>query len=124
MATILIVEDNMDIQDVETMYLEMEDHDIYTAENGKIGVEKALELKPDLIIMDMHMPVMGGHEAVRILRFDHLYTGLIIAVTASVLRTNVINALEVGCDGFIPKPIGEDFPDLITKFLDGTHDIK
>ena len=58
MAKILIVEDQADIRELIQEWLEMEDHDVHQAENGKIGIEMALELRPDLILTDMHMPIM------------------------------------------------------------------
>ena len=117
MARILIVEDNIDIRDMMKDHLEMEDHEIYEAENGKEGVDMALSLRPDLITMDMHMPIMNGHEAVETLRKHHGYTGKIIAVTASVMKSDRAVNTGSGCNGFILKPIGEDFGALIEEFL-------
>uniref|UniRef100_A0A1S7LFL0 Putative polar-differentiation response regulator DivK. [divK] n=1 Tax=Magnetococcus massalia (strain MO-1) TaxID=451514 RepID=A0A1S7LFL0_MAGMO len=117
MATILIVEDQADIRDMVRLWLEMDDHEVFEAENGQVGVEQVLELKPDITLMDMHMPVMDGHEAVEVLRKEHGYQGLIIAVTASAMKTDVDRVKETGCNGFIPKPIGEDFGELVNGFL-------
>ncbi len=121
MAKILIVEDQDDIREVEEMHLEMYDHEIYQATNGKEGVEMALFIRPDLIIMDMHMPIMNGHEAVDALRRQHGYTGKIVAVTASVMKSDTALSTESGCNGFIPKPIGDDFGDIIAEFLKGEN---
>lgn len=117
MAKILIVEDNSDIAEVMREWLEMEDHEVHWAENGLIGIEMALKLKPNLILTDMHMPVMGGQEAVRLLRDQHHYTGKIIAVTASVMAMDIAEIRKSGCNGIISKPIGEDFYKLVESFL-------
>ncbi len=119
MARILIVEDNLDIREMMKDHLEMEGHEIYEAENGKEGVDRALSLHPDLITMDMHMPIMNGHEAVETLRKHHGYTGKIIAVTASVMKSDTAINTESSYNGLISKPIGENFCALIEAFLEG-----
>ncbi|MEO5333979.1 MAG: response regulator [Magnetococcus sp. YQC-5] len=116
MARILIVEDQPDIRSMLTLRLELEEHDIETAENGAIGVEKALANTYDAILMDMHMPVMDGHEAVLLLRTKG-YTGLIVAVTASASLHDTHRAIKEGCDAFITKPIGDDFETKIEEIL-------
>ncbi len=105
---ILIAEDSIEIQVMLQRKLRKTDWEIHTAENGQIAVEKAFELQPDLILMDMQMPVMDGHEAVRILRKKG-YTGIISALTASVMEKETDQALKVGCDYFISKPIDKTF---------------
>ena len=60
MAVILLVEDQENIREFVSMMLEIDGHEIHEAENGQIGVEMALNLMPDLILTDMHMPIMGG----------------------------------------------------------------
>jgi len=63
-------------------------------------VEKAMAIQPDLILMDMHMPVMNGYQAVRSLR-EQGYKGIIIACTSVREYSDI---LEAGCDGIIEKP--------------------
>ncbi|MCW8890019.1 MAG: response regulator, partial [Sedimenticola sp.] len=84
MARILLVEDDVMISRMLSLRLQMKGHQVELAENGKVGMEKALATPYDIILMDMHMPVMDGHEATKALR-DAGYTGLIVAVTASVM---------------------------------------
>lgn len=105
---VLLVEDNMDIQKMLNRKLGKQGWEVHFAVNGKEGVEKAWELKPDLILMDMHMPVMDGHEATRLLRKDG-YEGKIAALTASVMNLEAETALKDGCDALIPKPIDKSF---------------
>jgi len=119
MATILLVEDQEDIRETMRLWLEMNDHEVHEAENGKVGVEMALKLQPNLILMDMHMPIMGGCEATQSMRNQHGYNGKIVAVTASVMKRDTKIVQESGCNGFIPKPIGMDFGDLVEGFLNG-----
>jgi len=66
----------------------------------------------------MHMPVMDGHEAVQTLRKQG-YPGLIVAVTASAMTTNVSQAKEDGCDAVITKPISGNFESLVEQILEG-----
>lgn len=116
MAKILLVEDDKDIQELVCLRLEIAGHDVVVADNGKIGYEKALQNPHDLILMDMHMPVMNGHETVKALR-ENDYSGLIIALTASALTNETNAALNVGCDAVIIKPISEKFEDQILELL-------
>ena len=117
MEKILLVEDNSDLREMLVMRLECEGYEIDEAENGAVGVEKALAGSFDIILMDMHMPVMDGHEAVRTLRQKHSYTGLIVAVTASVMQSDTNKVTNSGCDDCISKPIGDDFEQRVAATL-------
>ncbi len=119
MANILLVEDDSMIRRMLSLRLGMQDHVIETAENGRIGMEKALAGVYDLVLMDMHMPEMDGHEAVRRLR-EQGYRGKIVAVTASAMSQDSQKAIAAGCDHFISKPVGEDFEQLVADILAGT----
>jgi len=118
MAHILIVEDEAMIRRMLYLRLKARGHTLEECENGRIAVEKALGGSFDLILMDMHMPEMDGHEATMALRRKG-YSGLIIAVTASVLDHDTHKAIQAGCNKFIPKPIGADFEDQIETLLRG-----
>lgn len=116
MGHILLVDDDDDIRELVILRLEIAGHDVDSATNGKIGLEKALKTNYDLILMDMHMPIMDGHEAIRQLRkFD--YKGKIIALTASAMVTEINKAIISGCDDVICKPITEQFEDQIATYL-------
>lgn len=116
MGKILLVDDDESIRELVILRLEIAGHDMDFAENGKIGLEKALASNYDLILMDMHMPVMDGHEAVRQLRkFD--YKGKIVGLTASAMITDTNKAIKSGCDDVICKPITEEFEDQIESYL-------
>jgi CheY-like chemotaxis protein len=119
-ASILLVEDDSMISRMLSLRLTMQGHQISLAENGRVGLEMALATPYDLILMDMHMPVMDGHEATRALR-EAGYTGLIVAVTASVMsrESEAEAAIESGCDSYISKPVSEKFEQEVQEKLDG-----
>jgi len=118
MKTVLIVEDSPLIVRMISRRLKKAGYEIFSAINGLDGVEKALEKKPDLILMDMHMPTMDGYTAVKKLR-DKNYTGLISAITASASMYDESKSLDAGCDYFISKPIDTDFEEIIEKMFRG-----
>lgn len=113
---ILMVDDNEHIRKMLHRKFRKTDWEIFEAVNGREGVELALRHQPDLILMDMHMPEMDGHEATARLR-EEGYTGKIAALTASVMRTDSHRALDHGCDYFIAKPITRDFIEQVKKLL-------
>lgn len=117
MAKILVVEDESMISRMLSLRLRMKGHQVDLAENGKVGMEMALAASYDVVLMDMHMPVMDGHEATRALR-DTGYTGLIVAVTASVMSQESEAAINSGCDSYISKPITESFEQEVQDKLD------
>ena len=117
MAHLLLVEDDSLIRRMISLRLQSRGHTLETAENGAEGLQMALAGSFDAVLMDMHMPVMDGHEAVRQLRQEN-YRGLIVAVTASAMSRDSEAAMEAGCDAFLSKPITPDFEDQIEKILD------
>ena len=121
MAKILLVEDDQMISKMMVLRLMMRGHQVDTAINGQQGVDRALAGNYDLILMDMHMPVLDGHGATRQLR-DQGYQGLIVAVTASAMSSDSRKALDSGCDAHIVKPITADFEDQIEAILQQAND--
>ena len=117
LQTILIVDDDYKIQRMLIRRLKKAGYQVAAAENGKVGMEEALRLKPDLILMDMHMPVMDGYQAVAGLRKKG-YDGLIAAFTASAMAYDSKKTIEAGCDYYIPKPPGLDFENIIKGLID------
>ena len=79
--------------------------------NGKEGVETARSLRPDVVVMDMRMPVMTGQEAVsRIRQIEELCDTVILGYSASVFESDKADFLRAGCDGFLSKPLAvEEF---------------
>ena len=104
-TTILIVEDNPDNQTIYRTILEHFGYGVLTASNGEDGIRAAREGHPDLILMDVSIPIIDGWEATKILKADPATSELpIIALTAHALATDRAKAEEVGCDGYLAKP--------------------
>ncbi|PSR11255.1 MAG: hypothetical protein DA408_18370 [Bacteroidetes bacterium] len=105
MKTILLIEDNKDILDNLMEYLELEGYKILFANNGKEGVAIAREFIPDLIICDVLMREMDGHEVLRLL-LDTAKTYEIpfIFSTSNAERVDRAKSLELGADDYIVKP--------------------
>lgn len=109
MTTILIIEDNKTNADVLSRRLNVRGYKTAIAENGRIGVDLALSLIPDIILMDIGMPVLDGIEATREIRANPITQRIpIIAVTASVFESDRTAALDAGCDAFETKPVDLD----------------
>jgi two-component system, cell cycle response regulator DivK len=122
---ILIVEDNEDNRIIYRAILEHSGHTVVEAVDGKQGIATALSEHPDVILMDISLPVMDGWEATRLLKSDPRTRAIpIIALTAHALASDQAKAFEVGCDAYLAKPI-EPLAVLIEveKWLDkdGAH---
>ena len=103
--TVLLVEDNEDNRTVYRTILEHFGYEVIEARNGEDGVRMAREDHPDLILMDISIPLIDGWEATKILKGDpNTSTIPIIALTAHALATDRAKAHEVGCDGYLAKP--------------------
>ena len=110
MTRILYVEDNDDNVYMLKMRLEMIDgFEVLVAENGEIGCATALAERPDLILMDLDLPVVDGWEATRRLKTNAVTRGIpIIALTAHAMSGSRDKALTAGCDEFDTKPVDFD----------------
>lgn len=108
MATILIVDDSPTEIHVLTTILEKQGHTIQTANNGEEGVEKAKEIKPDLILMDVVMPGMNGFQATRQIskNTDTAHIPIII-VTTKDQETDRVWGLRQGAKDYLTKPVSE-----------------
>ena len=111
-AHLLVVEDFIENQNLIRMILEREGATVEIADNGKIGVERALAQVFDVVIMDGRMPIMDGVEAVRLLRYLG-YEKPIFAVSAHVLGPEIDKFMAAGCQDYVSKPINR--PELIQK---------
>ncbi|MFB8787886.1 MAG: ATP-binding protein [Potamolinea sp.] len=104
---ILVVDDKEKNRSVLVNILEPLGFEIKEAIDGCDCLKKALEFKPDVILMDLVMPVMDGFEATRQIRkLSELKKSVILATSASVFDYSQANSREAGCDDFIPKPVG------------------
>jgi signal transduction histidine kinase/DNA-binding response OmpR family regulator len=106
--TILVVDDKFENRLVLQNMLEPLGFKIAIAEDGQQEVEMAKEIKPDLILTDLVMPVKSGFEAIQEIRqTPNIQNIPIVAVSASVLDLDQSNSKNAGCDGFLPKPVNE-----------------
>ena len=114
MTRILLVEDNEMNRDMLSRRLSRRGFDVLIAENGKAGVELAASEKPDLILMDMSLPVMDGWEATRQIKANPLTSAIpVIALTAHAMASDRDMALDAGCDDYDSKPV--DLSQLVRK---------
>jgi two-component system cell cycle response regulator DivK len=114
MTTILIVEDNEMNRDLLSRRLERKGYQILIAVDGAMGIEVTRAKMPDLILMDMSLPVVDGWEATRQIKADKLLQRIpIIALTAHAMANDREKALDAGCDEYDTKPI--ELPRLLGK---------
>jgi two-component system, cell cycle response regulator DivK len=106
MPKILVVEDNELNRDMLSRRLTKKGYEIVIAVDGEIGLELTLSLKPDLILMDMSLPIIDGWEATRRIKAhpDTMHIP-VIALTAHAMGEDRQRALEAGCDDYDTKPI-------------------
>jgi len=114
---ILIVEDNEMNRDMLSRRLKRKGFDVEVAVDGQQGVEMATRLMPDVVLMDMSLPIMDGWAATRELKRNPATSGLkIIALTAHAMDGDRQKAMKAGCDDYDTKPI--DLKRLLGKIED------
>jgi CheY-like chemotaxis protein len=114
MSKVLLVEDNEMNRDMLSRRLERKGYEVVFAEDGSIAVDMAGSEQPDLILMDMSLPVLDGWEATRRIKADAATNSIpIIALTAHAMAGDREKAMEVGCEDYDTKPV--DFPRLLGK---------
>ena len=108
MKHLLLIEDNMEIRENTAEILGLAGYRVRTAENGKVGVELALQEKPDLIICDIMMPVLDGYGVLHLLNKNPDLTGIpFIFLTAKAERGDFRKGMEMGADDYITKPFSD-----------------
>jgi CheY-like chemotaxis protein len=121
MPKILLVEDQEMNRDMLSRRLKKRGYDVEIAVDGAEGLEKAKTASPDLILMDMSLPVIDGWEATRRLKADDETKAVpVIALTAHAMSTDREKAMDAGCDAYETKPV--ELPRLleaIEKLLPG-----
>jgi CheY-like chemotaxis protein len=114
MARILLVEDHEEIWDFLSRRLLRRGHEVVLAHDGQAGLDKARESRPDVILLDMNLPVLDGWTAARALKGDPETAAIpIIALTAHAMSGDREKALQAGCDAYHPKPV--DFSRLLDQ---------
>ncbi len=117
MAKILLVEDNEMNRDMLGRRLRRKGHDVIEAVDGQQGIDKAQTDSPELVLMDLSLPVIDGWEATRRLKESPETAAIpVIALSAHAMSGDREKALDAGCDEFETKPV--DFPRLLAKIDD------
>jgi CheY-like chemotaxis protein len=106
MSTILLVEDNEMNRDMLSRRLTRRGYDVVVAVDGQEGIDRARSEGPDLILLDLSLPVVDGWTAARLLKDDAVTSGIpIIALTAHAMTGDREKAIEAGCDEYDTKPV-------------------
>ncbi|MCL2624692.1 MAG: response regulator transcription factor [Planctomycetaceae bacterium] len=103
--SILIIEDEADIREMVRLRLKKEGHDVLVADSGEAGLAVALERRPDLILLDLMLPVMSGFEVLRKIKIERTVARTpVIIVSARGEESDVVVGLELGADDYVTKP--------------------
>ena len=114
MTKVLLVEDNEMNRDMLTRRLERKGFEVVIAVDGQAGIDIASSATPDIILMDLSLPVIDGWEATRKIKADPATQSIpVIALTAHAMAGDEQKALEAGCDDYDTKPI--ELPRLLEK---------
>ena len=114
MSKILLVEDNAMNRDMLTRRLERKGYEVVIAVDGQAGIDMASSSNPDIILMDLSLPVVDGWDATRKIKADPSTQSIpVIALTAHAMAGDEQKALEAGCDDYDTKPI--ELPRLLGK---------
>ncbi len=117
---VLLVDDYPDAREMYTEYLEFSGFDVVEAGNGMEALQRAVDTTPDIILMDLSLPVMDGWEATRRLKADKCTASIpVVALTGHALADISEGAKRAGCDAFVTKPcLPEDLVREIRRILD------
>jgi two-component system, cell cycle response regulator DivK len=100
---VLVVDDDLDARTIYSTYMRAMGCDVFTADDGRPAIDKAVDLLPDIIVMDLAMPRVNGWEAIRRLR-ESSWTQLIPIIAVSAVPVSRDTAFESGCDAYLTKP--------------------
>jgi CheY-like chemotaxis protein len=119
-ARVLLVDDYSDAREMYSEYLQFAGYEVVEASNGMEALQRALETNPDIILMDLSLPVMDGWEATRRLKADKRTATIpVVALTGHALAGISEGAKKAGCDAFITKPcLPDDLVKEIEKILE------
>ena len=110
---VLIVDDYQDAREMYAEYLEFSGFRVAEARNGQEAVDQAFALRPDVILMDLSLPVMDGWEATRRLKSDtRTHSIPVVALTGHALDGHSREAQDAGCDAYVTKPC---LPDALVR---------
>src|SRR5262245_58717790 len=117
---VLLVDDYPDAREMYTEYLEFSGYEVIGASNGLEALQRAVDASPDIILMDLSLPVMDGWEATRRLKADQRTASIpVVALTGHALAGISEGARKAGCDAFVTKPcLPEDLVKEIRRILE------
>ncbi len=108
MKSILVIEDNLEVRENICEILELSGYDVYSAENGAVGVEQSVANKPDLILCDVMMPRLDGYGVLKIVRSNPVTSHIpFIFLTARAEKSDFRKGMGLGADDFITKPFDD-----------------
>jgi two-component system cell cycle response regulator DivK len=118
----LLVDDYPDAREMYSEYLEYSGYEVIEAANGVEALQRAVDEQPDIILMDLSLPMMDGWEATRRLKADERTAGIpVVALTGHALAGISEGAKRAGCDAFVTKPcLPEDLVHEIKRVLETT----
>ncbi|MDH4318285.1 MAG: response regulator [Desulfobulbaceae bacterium] len=116
---ILVVDDNNDSRELVVKILKKQGYTLYTAVDGEDALQKAEQERPDLILMDISLPKLDGHEVTKRLKSKDEFKNIpIIALTAHAMKGDREKSLAAGCDDYLSKPFNiRELPGFIKKHL-------
>jgi len=120
MSKILVAEDNLPNRELIREILESSGHEVIEAEDGQQALERLKDIQPDLILLDIQMPVLDGYAVVRHLRQIPRFAAIkVVALTAYAMQGDRDRVLESGFDGYLTKPVDiAKLSEEIRDFLD------
>ena len=123
---VMVVDDYPDAREMYSEYLEYCGFDVVQAANGMEALQRAIETSPDIILMDLSLPVMDGWEATRRLKADKRTANIpVVALTGHALAGISEGAKKAGCDAFVTKPcLPEDLVKEIRRVLEESRSLK
>lgn len=105
LQTVLIVEDNLDNRAIYRTILEHHGYEVLEAVDGEAGIRLTRERLPDMVLMDISIPIIDGYQATRILKADPATAAIpILALTAHAMSEDRALAMQAGCDAYLAKP--------------------
>ncbi len=126
-AKVLVVEDHEDSREMYQEFLEFEGYDVVVAADGLEALERAKQAKPDMILMDMSLPLVNGWEATRRLKEDDNTADIpVMALTGHAFPGHAEKAKQVGCDAYVTKPalpeeVANRIRSMLQKSKSGPH---
>lgn len=118
--TILIIDDSPTLAKTLELFLKQDHYTVYIAPNGREGIDKTKEIKPDLIFLDIEMPVMNGFETLAEIKktMDENYSAPVIMLSGHNSQEDVVKSIQTGAQDYILKPFNQErLNEKLKKYL-------